>query len=93
MNQDKLNIANPITIELNSPSRAQIVYSKTLSLISLGFYYISFSDSDMELLEDDTYSYVITQDEVELKIGYVRLTGNTFSPEFIFDYTLDFTLS
>ena len=47
----------------------------------------------MELLEDDTYSYVITQDEVELKIGYVRLTGNTFSPEFIFDYTLDFTLS
>lgn len=93
MNQDKLNIANPITIELNSPSRAQIVYSKTLSLISLGFYYISFSSSDMELLEDDTYSYIISQDDVALKYGYIRLTGNTFNSEFLFDYTLDFTLS
>lgn len=47
----------------------------------------------MDELIDDTYSYSITQGSEELKVGYVRTTGITFDPQYLFDYTLDFTLS
>lgn len=93
LNQDNLIVANPITISFTSPSRTTIELTKTLTLISAGFY--SFQITSQESIDfiDDTYSYNITQNEVSLKKGFVRLQAAGESLDLVFDFTLDFTLS
>lgn len=38
-----------------------------------GFYTFTLDYTDTTLLEDDTYSYTLTQDGVYLKNGFIRL--------------------
>lgn len=91
LNQSNV-IGDTITITLDSPSRSQLVFSSVITTISDGYYSFDLDVADTSELIDDTYFYTISQEDVDLKKGVVRLlldadANNTF------DYTLDFTLA
>jgi len=92
LNQRRVNLANPITINFTSPSRDTISLSKTLTEIGLGFYSFVVTSAEASYFVDDTYSYEITQSGVSLKKGYVRLIVGEEEIS-LFDYTLDFLLA
>ena len=93
LNQDKVNSDAEVVINFTSPSRTSIQLTKSLTVISSGFYSFSLTDLDASQFVDDTYSYSVTQDDVELKVGYVRLVTGSGLFGLAFEYTLDFTLS
>ena len=93
LNQSRVNLADPITINFTSPSRSTIQLSKTLTEIGLGFYSFTVTNLEANQFVDDTYSYEILQGATSLKKGYVRLIVGDQDLELVFDYTLDFTLS
>ena len=47
---------------------------------------------DTALLEDDTYSYELTQGGVYLKHGFIRLVDGAGDDPGTFDYLLDFLM-
>ena len=67
--------------------------TKSLNVISSGFYSFNITFLDALLFIDDTYSYSVTQNDVTLKRGYVRYFVGDGTLGLSFDYTLDFTLS
>lgn len=93
LNQRRVNLANPITINFTSPSRDTISLSKTLTEIGLGFYSFVVTSADASFFVDDTYSYEILQGAQFLKKGYVRLIIGQAGDFESFDYTLDFLLA
>ena len=93
LNQSRVNLADPITINFTSPSRSTIQLSKTLTEIGSGFYSFTVTNLEANQFVDDTYSYEILQGATSLKKGYVRLIVGDQDVQLVFDYTLDFTLS
>lgn len=93
LNQDKLSVLESVVINFTSPSRTSIQLTKSLTVISSGFYSFTVTHLDAQLFIDDTYSYSVTQDDIVLKRGFVRYIIGDGTEGLLFDYTLDFTLS
>jgi len=65
--------AGSANLVLSSPSRGTITFTKSLSSLGSGFFSLTLDAADTNLLEDDTYSYTLSQDDIYLKTGFVRL--------------------
>lgn len=85
-------VGSTITLTLDSPSRAQLVFSSVITNISNGLYSFPLDVTDTSQLIDDTYFYTISQDLVTLKQGVIRFVlDETINDSF--DYILDFALA
>lgn len=91
LNPSKVVDGETVTLQLDSPSQSQLNFTSTLTEINEGFYSISLSISDTSNLVDNSYTYILLdEDENELKTGEVSFK---LSEVELFDYTLDFTLA
>lgn len=91
LNQEIL-INAVVDLSFQSPSRATIDFTKTLTTIQEGLYSFILDGSEVIEFIDDTYDYTISQAGVVLKTGNVKVEPLIMST-LVFDYTLDLTLS
>ena len=91
LNQSNV-VGTSITLTLDSPSRAQLVFSSTITTISEGYYSFDLEAADTSQLIDDTYFYTLSQGTVELKTGVIRFVLDE-ETNTQFDYILDFALA
>jgi len=80
------------SLSLNSPSRGTLTFTKSLTNLGSGFFSLVLDFTDTAQLEDDTYSYELTQDGTYLKTGFIRLLEADLTNG-QFDYKMDFLMS
>jgi len=93
LNRAKVSLLENVVLNLVSPSRVELNFTKALTELGSGFFSIDVTSIDTAQLVDDTYSYYLYQDSVLLKTGFVRRieVSEEFSGEL--DAELDFYLA
>ena len=82
-------VSGEASLSLNSPSRGNVTFTKSLSSLGSGFFSISLDIADTALLEDDTYSYILSQGGTEIKVGRIRLLDSDVAQDGVLDAVLN----
>lgn len=78
-----------VTVEFISPSRATITLTKTLTLVSSGFFSFDITVAEFANFIDDTYRYEIKTGDIIYKKGRVRIQeGQLVGFDFIIETLL-----
>lgn len=72
LNPNKL-AGEVITLTLNSPSRQSLEFTSTITTVQEGVYEFELTAIQTGQLIDNTYNYIISQDEI-LKTGDVNVS-------------------
>lgn len=73
VDQNLFDCNQVVELGFYSPSRDKLTFTGLLDSLGGGFFRFTLSQANSLLFEDDTYSYYVTQNEVTLNHGRVRL--------------------
>lgn len=90
LNESVVSNGLSVTVEFTSPSRPTITLTKTLTLVSSGFFSFILTVADVSNFVDDTYRYEIKTGELNYKKGRVRIQSGQLVG---FDYEIEHLLA